>query len=96
VGSLSIRIIFMGDDPKHEPLEGFHIADYGAATETVTISVHRYLLKDERQREALAKQFIEAISSGPSVRVVVAVARDEPPQSAEDQWVDIAGVTVPP
>jgi hypothetical protein len=58
-----MRTIVMGDDPKQEPLEGFHIADYGAATETVTISVHRYLLKDERQREALAKELTEAIKA---------------------------------
>ncbi len=71
----------MPEDPKKEPLEGFHITDYDATTETVTISVHRYLLKTERQKEALAKKFVEILSSGPSVRVVVAVARDDTEKS---------------
>lgn len=66
----------MADESKQEPLEGFHVTDYDAATETVTISLHRALLNDPRQQEAVAKKFIEIIASGPSVRVVVAVARD--------------------
>lgn len=69
------------DEPKKDPLEGFHITDYDAATETVTISVHRYLLKHQVQRDALAKKFIEIISSGPSVRSVTVIARDAPENS---------------
>ena len=71
----------MANDPKKELLEGFNVTDYDDTTEEVTISVHKYLLKHPRQKEALAKKFVEIISSGPSVRTVTAVARDEPEES---------------
>jgi hypothetical protein len=75
----------MTDEPKKEPLEGFHVTEYDDTTEEVKISVHKYLLKHPRQRDALAKKFVEIISSGPSVRTVTAVARDEPEEESEPE-----------
>jgi hypothetical protein len=59
----------MGDDPKQEPLEGFHTADYDAATETVTISVHRYRLKANDSAMLLRKT--SPTATRPSRRDVV-------------------------
>jgi hypothetical protein len=48
-----------------EPLVGFHITDYDPKTEMVTIQIHKSILADERQLDAMAKKAKEAIEAGP-------------------------------
>jgi hypothetical protein len=59
----------MPDDQK-DPLEGFQITDYDPETEFVTIQIHRSILGNARQREAVAKRAVEIIEGGPGVRGV--------------------------
>ena len=57
-------------DQEIDPLEGFQITDYDADTEFVTIEIHRSLLQNERQREAVMRKATETIEGGPNVRGV--------------------------
>jgi hypothetical protein len=61
--------IHMADEPK-DPLEGLQITDYDANTEFVTIEVHRSILGNNRQVEALMKKITDIIQGGPNVRGV--------------------------
>lgn len=53
-----------------DPLEGFQITDYDPNTEFVTIEIHRSILGNERQREAVINRAREIIEGGPNVRGV--------------------------
>jgi hypothetical protein len=68
-------------EQKKDPLEGFQITDYDPKTEFVTIEIHRSILANDRQREAVAKKAVEIIAGGPSVKGVQIEPRKEPPQS---------------
>jgi hypothetical protein len=58
-----------------DPLEGLQITDYDSKTEFVTIEIHRSILANPRQREAVAKKAVEIIEGGPSVSGVHIVPR---------------------
>ena len=60
----------MNDESKKDPLEGFQITDYDPNREFVTIEIHRSILANARQREAVAKRAVEIIEGGPSVKGV--------------------------
>jgi hypothetical protein len=62
---------------KKEPLEGFHITDYDADKQIVTIQVHRYLFNNPASIEALQKRIEEIINDGPSVDAVTIEPRKE-------------------
>ena len=55
---------------KKDPLEGFQITEYDRDKEFVTIEIHRSILGNARQREAIAKKAIEIIEGGSSVKGV--------------------------
>lgn len=58
----------MNDEPKKEPLEGFQITDYDPKTEFVTIEIHRSILGNDHQRNAVIKKAVEIIEGGPNVK----------------------------
>jgi hypothetical protein len=60
----------MNDEAKKGPLEGFQITDYDPKTEFVTIEIHRSILANARQRDAVARKAAEIIAGGPSVKGV--------------------------
>lgn len=60
----------MGVDKGKDPLEGFQITDYDPKTEFVTIEIHRSILSNPGQQEAIAKKAVEIINGGPSVKGV--------------------------
>lgn len=64
----------MADEPKKEPIEGFHITGYDPERETLTISVDKRLFK--ASANAMADKTVEIIGSGPSVSKVVFVPRE--------------------
>ena len=50
-----------------DPIEGFQITGYDPTTEVVTIEIHRSILANQRQLEALARKAAEIIQAGPSI-----------------------------
>jgi hypothetical protein len=67
----------MTDEPKKDPIEGFHITGYDPTTETLTISVHKSLFKHVPSAAAMQSKAVEIMGAGPSVSRVVFVPRDE-------------------
>ena len=59
-----------------DPIEGFHITDYDAETETLTISADKALFKHKPSMTAMQNKAVEIMVSGPSVSKVVFVPRD--------------------
>ena len=57
-------------DQQKDPLEGFQMTDYDPNTEFVTIEIHRSILANPRQGEAVAKKAVEIIEGGPGVKGV--------------------------
>lgn len=63
-------------DQKKEPLEGFQITGYEEQSEEVEISLHRLILQNPGQTQALMNKAVEIMTSGPSVKRVTFVLRD--------------------
>lgn len=67
------------DNNTKDPLEGFHIVNYDAATENVTVELHgsliRYLQAHPEKLEILLKQLADATTHGPSVSSVTVQPR---------------------
>lgn len=59
-----------------DPIEGFQVVGYDASTETLTIAVHKSLLKDQKATNTMADRAVEIMVGGPSVSKVVFVPRD--------------------
>ena len=59
----------MSDEPKNYPLKGSKLQTM-SQYEFEAIKVHRSLLANAREREAVAKKAVEIIEGGPSVKGV--------------------------
>lgn len=66
----------MTEEQKKEPLEGFQITGYDEGSEDVQIALHRLILNNPTQQQALIRKAIEIMTSGPSVKRVTFVLRD--------------------
>jgi hypothetical protein len=66
----------MTAEQKTEPLEGFQIVGYEEGLQEVEIALHRYILGNETQRDALVQKAMEIMTSGPNVKRVTFVLRD--------------------
>jgi hypothetical protein len=66
----------MGEQ-EEEPLEGFQITGYDEVSGEVQIAVHRFILGNPSQEEALVRRAIEIMNRGPEVRRVTFILRDE-------------------
>ena len=66
----------MTEEQKKEPLEGFQITGYDGESEEVQIALHRLILNNPTQQQALIKKAIEIMTSGPNVKRVTFVLRD--------------------
>lgn len=67
----------MVDELIKDPLEGFQITDYDEEKQTVTITIHRLILRDPKQQQAAAQKCIEIIQHGPNVAKVHVDPREE-------------------
>lgn len=65
----------MAKEIKKDPIEGFQITDYNEKDQSLTIELHPYLFKTERQRNAVFKKFREIIEHGPGISKVTATPR---------------------
>jgi hypothetical protein len=66
----------MVNEPKSDPIEGFHFTGYDPASGTLTIEIHSSALKHKPSVEALQIRAVRIMTEGGRVNEVTFIPRD--------------------
>lgn len=66
----------MTEERKSDPLEGFHFDDFDQETKTLRVMIHRFILANPRQKEALLARLTEVLAYDDAIDRIDVAPRD--------------------